>query len=118
MNSDLIPTPKVCTRCRGKGFGSWVVEHGICYGCRGVGTREAQLAVKARLAAEAADRAAVEDVSILVGPVADRRAADIAYFEAFVGPDRADWNGSPMFAQVAPGWFIASVRMNVARVLA
>ena len=28
---------KTCSRCKGKGFGSWVVQQGICYKCNGTG---------------------------------------------------------------------------------
>ena len=52
---------KVCTRCKGKGYGDWVQEHGICYGCRGKGTHEAQLQVRA---------AAKRRMAILMAPPA------------------------------------------------
>lgn len=42
-------TSDVCGRCKGKGFGDWVVEHGICYACRGTGSK----AVAKRRRAEA-----------------------------------------------------------------
>lgn len=26
-----------CSRCKGKGFGRWVVQHGVCFKCNGCG---------------------------------------------------------------------------------
>jgi len=114
---------KNCTRCKGKGFGSWVREHGVCFGCQGAGTREAQVRVREAAKAELDRIRETETVSVLVGPVAGetsherRQAATIAYFEAFVGSDRDLWGGSPFFEAVADGWYIAGIRMHVASFL-
>jgi len=40
MNATLavLESDKVtCTRCNGKGFGSWREQHGVCFKCWGVG---------------------------------------------------------------------------------
>lgn len=106
-----------CTRCQGKGYGDWAPEFGKCHGCQGKGTRAAQIAIR-----EAAKQAARisrerERVSILVGPVVDRHAAQIAYFEAFVGTDRSEWAYGPVFEAVAPGWYAGTEVIHVETVL-
>ena len=114
-----------CTRCKGAGFGSWVVQHGICWGCGGKGTRAAQIARRDKAAADAQYAREVEVVSVLVGPITgaenplkERHAAQIAFFEAFVGPDRGDWGMSPDTTRLAPGWYAISVHLHVASFLA
>lgn len=107
-----------CSRCKGRGFGDWVVQNGICFGCQGRGTRAAQLAL--RDAARALERRIreVEEVSILVHVAEEldtrprRQAASIAYFEGFVGADRDGWGMSPVWTELAPGWYATTVRMH------
>lgn len=104
-----------CTRCKGKGSGDWVVQYGICWGCNGKGTREAQLAIKAQAAADEKRRAEVETVSILIGPVASRRDAVLSFARAMGWDHDA---ALPFFEEVHPGWFAAEARLHWAETLA
>lgn len=64
MNATTTTTP--CRRCKGRGFGDWVVQHGICYRCQGEGTEEAARRIKARADFDARMRDEVEDAYVTV----------------------------------------------------
>jgi len=101
-----------CTRCKGKGYGSWVVQHGICFACNGKGTRAAQIAQREAVKANLAYIAAIEEVSITI-EADGTRAARHAYVAAFA------YEGvPPIFVEVEPGLFAAPDRLNVEGTLA
>lgn len=106
-----MTTTTDCTRCKGKGFGSWVVQGGICFACNGKGTRAAQVATRQAAKDQIAFAKAVELVSIVIEADTAREARRI-WHEAF-----AIESGSPIFRQVEVGVFAAEDRMHVASTL-
>lgn len=58
-----ITTTDVCSRCKGRGWGDWVVEHGICFACRGTGKASTARRLRAEAKARTAWMLAVERVA-------------------------------------------------------
>jgi len=71
-----------CRRCKGKGFGDWVVQHGICFRCQGTGRESSyqqRVALERQQAAWAAD---VQDVPVTI-EATSARDARLAIWQAF-----------------------------------
>ena len=105
-----------CSRCQGKGFGDWAPEHGKCHLCNGTGSKAYAQALRKQAAADRQHRAEIEVVSVLV-QATDRTAAQIAFFEAFVGSDRDLWTGGLDVTELPCGFWVLSVALHVATVL-
>jgi len=93
-----------CSRCKGKGYGDWVVQNGVCFACGGSGRREDQLESQ-RLNREFNDGTyarKIEEAKASVLIHADNR-RDASYLLA----TGFQLNGVlPHAEELAPGWYV------------